>query len=93
MTNTEKTYFIMDLHDITNYWEDNLQGVKQYIIDYWIDNDTDDEEFETEEEWNDFVETVQAGNPEQLDGNLQGIGYTLFNSEKDLNEYREEFGA
>lgn len=90
---TEQTFYIMDLQDTANNWEATLQEVKQYIIDYWVDNDPEDVEFETEQAWEDFTELVQNGDTEQLDSCLQGIGYVLFDSEKDMRDWIKEFGA
>ncbi len=90
---TEQVFYIMDIQDTTNNWETTLQGVKTYIIDFWSENDYEDEEFETEEQWNDFVDMVEStDDPEQLDECLQGFGYTLFTSEKEMYEWIEEFG-
>jgi hypothetical protein len=84
-----EVYILADIQS-DDYWEETLQGAKDFLINNWADTDTDSDEAQmTAEELETFLEEIQAADKERLDEMLQGIGYTLFDNIEDMKEFRE----
>jgi hypothetical protein len=86
---TEKTYVVMDIQDVNDYWTGTLKDVAEFLANFW----GNDEEM-TESEFDAYIDELQddekTENTSNIDSKLQGIGYTLFESEEDRLEWVEE---
>jgi hypothetical protein len=82
-----ENYIIMDIQDVTDYWEGTLEDIKTFILDVW-----GSESFETDEEEKQFDEAVQSADIDLLRNMLNGIGYLAFDSEEERIEWIEEAG-
>ncbi|MDA2738395.1 hypothetical protein PDQ75_24900 [Bacillus cereus group sp. Bc015] len=88
MTNTiEKIYFVVDIQDVTEWYEMNLDEVREFLNNHWGIDD-----YETEQEMLEHEQKMLNADISELDDMLQGIGYTVFESEQEMHEWREEVG-
>ncbi|WP_336769820.1 hypothetical protein [Bacillus bombysepticus] len=80
----EKKYWVVDIQDHEDYHEFTLDQAKNHLKEGFDEND-----FEEDGEMDEFFHEIDTANAEILDGMLQGIGWTLFEDEKEFKEYVE----
>lgn len=84
---TEKNYFVMDLH--TNDEEErhrnvSFQWAKDFLLIYW-------EGEGTEEERDERIEAINNADFDELDRRLEGIGFTIFDNEDEMDNFIEDW--
>jgi hypothetical protein len=84
MTN-EKTYIIMDAQNPVDNWGVTLDEAKSFLGGHFEEDD-----FETEEEYNQYHERLENADYSELQLMLTGIDYRLFENEEERLEWVRE---
>lgn len=78
----EKKYWVVDLQDHEKFHEYTLDEARVHLKDWF-----DEEDYEEEGGMEEHHELIDKADAVELDGMLQGIGWTLFEDEEDFQEH------
>lgn len=81
-----KQYLYVDMGDITDIDYLTLDGARERLHEFWIVSYNEDSDTNVTDE---YIESILSMEAKTLDEALEGLGYILFESIEELQEYEK----